>query len=568
MGYIASADANGTDAILGASTAALNATYLQDAIETQRALISKVGASDGSGPLRGLEVYQGDLYAFRDNLAGTQGLMWKATSAGWVQQTLGNRVSFTLGTLEFEEGETLTQGGATATINRVVKQSGDWGTNDAAGYLVIGAVTGGPYAAGIATSASGSATLSGAEVANTIPAGGRYEFEIHNFFGSSETKRMYGVNGVGTAFEWDGTVFVPIITGNTVDTPSHISEFSEHLHLVFANGILQNSDTGTPYVWAGGGALEIGCGDDISGIVKERGGVLAIICRNRTLGLYGRNTVAAPYNLQVIDEEAGGIEWTIQRLGRTRWLDDRGLVSLAAVQEFGDFDSATFSQLIEPLLSSKKELATTSIIVKEKTQYRLYFSDGTAVVATFRDKRLSGFTTQYYFDSNGDGLPVRCTANGEGSNGSEILFFGSDDGYVYQMDKGTSFDGQPVPATIVLAYNHLKTPNYNKQFKKVSVDLAGALNASIQYSARLNYSGGRTPGTISKTDIISSGLTYWDEAAWNTFNWSSADVTVLEGRLDGVSQNIALQIFSSNTYVEPHTLFSVIYDFIYRKRVK
>ncbi|RLD03435.1 MAG: hypothetical protein DRI65_12905 [Chloroflexota bacterium] len=568
MGLIATAIADGVNIERGADTPANDSTYAQDAIETQRDSILKVGASDGSGLVRGVHVFQGDAYAFRNNTLGTECLMWKSTTDGWVQQDLGNRVSFTLGTTEFLEGETLTQSGTTSIINRVIVQSGTWAGNDAAGYLIIGDITSSPYAVGVATSASGSATLSGAETANTLQPGGRFEFENYNFYGTTFTKRMYGVDGVGTAFEWDGSTFVPFFTGNIIDAPIHLAVNEYHLQLVFANGSLQNSSTGLPYLWAGLGAAEIGCGDDIIGLKKEVGVALAIVCRNRTLELQGKNTDAQPWDLKTISEESGGIEWTVQRIGKTRFLDDRGFTELRAVQAYGDFDSSTYSQLIEPLIQAKKESAVSSIIVKSKNQLRTFFNDGTGIIATFNDNKLAGFTTIRYINAGGTSIPVRCTANGESNSGSEIMFFGSDDGYVYQMDKGPSFDGGAVDATFVLVYNNLKTPSYDKQFKKVVIEADGSSGTSIEYNVLLDYSSGRAPAGITLQETLAAGGAYWNDAVWNAFNWAAEDVTQIEGNIDGVGRNIGLQISSSGTYVEPHTLYGVTYHYIKRKLVR
>ena len=564
------AEANGVATPRGAPTSALDATYQQDAIETRRALIGKVGAGDGSGPVRGVVTYNGDTYASRDNSGATAGLMWKATTAGWVQQSLGNRVEFSACTAEVFEGETLTQTGTTSTINRVVLQSGTWGGSDAAGYLVIGTVTSGPYvAATIATTPLGSLTTDGAETANALAAGGRYEFEVDNFFGSSTTRRLYGVNGVSEAFEWDGSTFVPIITANTNDTPTHLAIFNFHLMLAFENGSLQNSATGTPYVWAGGGAAEIGVGHDILGLKREVGNALFIMCREHLFMLYGKNTGASPWDLQTISDESGGIEWSMDRItGNTRFLDDQGFMSVKAVQEYGDFAAATYSQVIEPLVTAKKDLLKSTIISKRKTQLRYFFSDGTGVVATFRDRKLSGFTTFQFQDSSGDPIVAECTHNGEDSSGSEILFFGDSDGYVHQLDKGTSFDGNPITSTFVLVYNHLNTPTYNKQFKKVTIDAAGSNGTVIQYTAKFDYANANVPAGITNSKTILGGLSYWDEAAWNTFSWSTDDVTLVEGDISGVGRNIALQITSTGTYVEPHTLYSLTYHFIYRRLVR
>jgi len=569
---VTKAFANGTATKRGAATPAEDTTYIQDAIETQRLNILAVGASDGSGPVRGVHVFNNETYAFRDNMAVTAGLMWKATSTGWVQQVLGNRIHFTdAGTgVPYVEGEVITGAvsTATATITRVVLQSGAWGT-DAKGYFIIGAVTGGPFQAEATTgSITGAVPIDGAEIANTLAAGGRYEFENYNFFATTFTQRMYGVNGVSQGFEWDGSVFVPLITGNIIDAPQHLMVNEYHLQYSFPNGSLQNSDTGTPYVWAGGGAGEIGTGDNIVGLKKEVGGAAIIVCRNRTFSLHGKNTVASPWDLKVQSEEAGGLEWSLQRLGTTKYMDDRGFMDIKAVLDFGDFNTSTYSQVIEPLINVKKKLVISSIIVKSKSQIRTFFSDGTGIITTFSNNKLSGFTNLKYLNKVGTPVIVRCTANGEDATGDEVLFFGSDDGFVYQMDKGTSFDGGEVSATLILTYNHLGSPEYNKQYKKVIIEADGSQGVVVKYNVLLDYSSGRAPTGITFSKTLSAAGSLWNTVNWNSFSWASEDVTRIEGNISGVGRNIALQIFSASTYEEPYTLYGITYNYIMRKLVR
>jgi hypothetical protein len=569
MGLVATAVADGSAIERGAPSPELNAAYAILAIESARAAIGKVGAADSSGPIRGTHEYMSEQYAFRDNAAADACLMYKESATGWVLQDLGNRVVFSLGTAEVVDGETLTQTGTTSTILRVVLQSGTFTGGDAAGYLIIGAVTSGPYtAATVATTAGGSLTTDGAEAANTMAAGGRYEFANDNFFGSTKTLRMYGVNGVSEAFEWDGTVFVPIITGNVVDAPHHLVINEFHLQMAFQNGSLQNSATGTPYIWAGGGANEIGVGHNIVGLKKEVGQVLIVLCRERTFGLYGKNTVASPWDLRPITEESGGIEWTMQRLGKTRYLDDRGFMSMQAVQEFGDFADTAYSQIIEPLVTAKKTIAVSSIIVRKKHQLRTFFSDGTAIVATFNNKKLAGFTAMTYLNDAGSSIPVLCTSNGEDSNGSETLFFGSSDGYLYQMDSGPSFDGSAVDATLVLSYINQGMPAHDKEYKKVTIEADGSSGVVLSYSISYDYASGREPTGVSHTKVIEGSGSYWDAANWDEFAWAAEDFTQIEGDLDGTARSISLQISSSSTYTEPYTLYAATFHYIKRKLVR
>ena len=562
MGLAATVLADGVATLNGADNDTDNDTYIQNAIETQRLLIGKVGGSACDGPVRGVHVFHnGDVYAWRDNLAATACLMWKATTLGWVQQDLGNRVLFTAGTSEITDGETLTQGGVTATILRVVKQSGAWtGGDPSSGYLIIGDVTGGPYSAGAATSDAGAATLSGAEVANTIAPGGKYEVINHNFYGSTVSKRAYGVNGVDNMFEFDGTVYVPLITGNTVDTPSHIAQYKFHLFYSIGSS-LQNSATGNPYIYAGSGANEIGVGGDIVGIREEVGNTLAVLQRNKTKMLYGSDS--SDFDLRTISEEAGGIEWTMQRIGAMRYMDDRGFTSLNAVQDYGDFKDNVYSQVIEPLVEQSKEKVTYSSINRTKNQHRVYFNDGTAIYSTFDNKKIKGFMPVSLTDGAGDVLSVYCATNGEDSNGSEVNYFGGDDGFVYQMDKGQSFDGAPIEAFIVLSSIHLKSPEHIKEFIKTVLEVSAKSSVNLLITPSFDYD--EREDSQQSLPILAAGGR-WNLANWNEFLWSAPGTGNPEAYIDGSGRNISMLLFSEDTYAKPHTLHGATLHYMFRRR--
>lgn len=555
------ATANGTETERGAATLALDIEYYGAAVEVYRALIGMV---PGSGNIRGVHILNGNVYAFRDNAGGTACVMHKATVAGWVAQDLGNQVAFTAGTAAFAEGETLTGGvsGATATIKRVVLRDGSFSGGDASGYIILGTVTG-TFQAETVTSASGSATCSGAQTTNTLPAGGRYEAVNHNFLATG-AKRMYGVNGVGTAFEWDGSVFAPIATGSAVDTPTHVVVHKDCLFLGFASGSIQLSDVGLPYEIID----EIGLGDRLVGFKVETGDVLLILGRTKTKMLYGNPTDGwqEPYT---IADESGGLEWSLQRLGASRYLDDRGIVQLAAVQEYGNFKDSAISQLIDPLLKVKRELLVSSIIVREKNQYRLFFSDGTGISMTLDGRKLAGFTFfSYENPDDSSPLPVLVTANGDSSAGKEVMYFGSDTGYVYQMDKGTSMDGAAIDASMQPVYYHLGAPEYEKQFHEAVLEVDARAGTELNFRQIFDYGDSGKPVGVDHMPDVAGGRYggTLDVDLWDAFDWSGeSDYTRARAGIDGIGTNISLIIASSQTYVAPYTLSGVTYHYVFRR---
>jgi hypothetical protein len=546
-----------------AATPALNATYLNLAADAYRALI---GVVPGSGSILGVHIYNGHVYAFRNNAGGTAAVMHVDSPSGWSAITLFNEVSFTAGSgvATIIDGGTLTQGGVTSTIKRVVVQSGTLAAGNAVGRLIITNPAGGNFAAGAATVGAGTLTLSGIQTAITMLPGGRFEFDNWNFGGGTSTKRMYGADGVNRGFEFDGTTLVPIVTGMTADTPLHVRQHKSHLFFAFG-GSAQHSAIGDPYNWSVvSGANELACGDTISGFVELTGtatsGALAIYTRNRTSVLYGNSS--ADWNLVHYEDEAGALPYTLQFVTQGVVLDDKGITLLSTTQNYGNFANAVASAQIKPLLNDLTSLAVSSCIVRQKNQYRVFFSTGDAVYVTFKDGKILGMTPATLPD------PVLCITSLEGSTGREEIYFGSSDGYVYQMDIGTSFDGDPIAWSAELAFNHFGSPRTLKSFKKAVTEVTGGDYSEFYFSYQLGYGSSEydsPEASTSTSDLTSSN---WDSGNWDALFWDGRSLTPSESDITGTAENISLVYSGSSDEFQPFTLNGAIVHFTPRRNLR
>ena len=543
----------------GADTDTLDTTYSRDAIETQRALI---GAVTGSGNMRGVWMYNNVVYAFRDNAGGTAVVMFKSSASGWTACDLGFTLDFDAGTTEFTLDATITgAGGATGVVKKVVVESGTWAGNDAAGYVVLYSRNGTAFVNNetLTGSSGGDADADGIGLANTFSDGGRFEFVNYNFTGHSGSLKMYGVNGLDKAFEWDGSVFSWLPTGMTTDTPNHIEAHLNYLFLSFSGGSLQHSSLGDPTGWSViTGASELSVGDEITGLSVTPGMVLAVFCRNSTRILKGSST--QDWFLRVHSKNSGAIEWSIQQAQETTYLDDRGLTRLAQVQDFGDFKDNTISKLVQPRFDAQKSKVTASVAIKNKNQYIIYFDDDTALVATFAQRKISGYMDLDY------GMVVRCIVSGEDSSGDEQVFFGSDDGYIYQLNSGTSFDGSSVGAFLRMAYNHFKTPQYWKRFRRVVFELNSDAdpNMELEFAPDFSYSDPDIATPVAQDITLKGGGGFWNSATWNKFYWSGQAIGTMEGYIDGVGVNMSLLVNSQETYVTPHAIHGAVIHYSMR----
>ena len=168
------------------------------------------------------------------------------------------------------------------------------------------------------------------------------------------------------------------------------------------------------------------------------------------------------FQLKALALQSGCISNTLQSMGSAIYLDDRGLTRLDRVQNFGDFDSAAISQKVQPLLLSKVLNTRCSIVMRGKNQYRLFFGDQTVLAMTMYGNEVQGFSElRYNFVAN-------CTFSGEDTDGRELFFVGGVDGYVYQLERGNSFDGVAYASTFQTGFMSFGQAEYKKRWRKMS----------------------------------------------------------------------------------------------------
>ncbi len=516
-----------------------------------RALIAAI---PGSGPVRGVWHYGGAVYGFRDNLAGNAGVMHKAGAAGWAPVTLSKRIDFTGGgTYEIKEGDIVVgeTSAASAVVKRVARISGSWSGNSAAGTLIFDGQTGTFAAEQLKVGTNlGAATIAGNSSAVTLPPGGRYSFVNTNFYGSANLSRMYGCNGVGRAFEFDGTTFSPIVSDPSaaIDRPKRIAEHNEALVLALAGGAVSISVVGNPHSFDGTlGAVALGTGDEISDLLTGRG-ALTILCENSIHNLFGSDHT--DYVVQKLSEEAGALAWTAQTVGSPIYMDNRGIRAMSPTQAFGNFNIGLVSSAVEPLIQrlvGGGTLPVASVRQRAKNLYRLFFADNSGL-SLYLGKRQPEILT---FDL---GKPVSCICSIEDGSRQERVFFGSEDGFVYELDRGTSFDGAPVPHFLRLVFNHMGSPQVLKRFHKAIIECEAAPGTALSVSADYDYGDPQSLGTNPIGVTLEGGGGQWDLSNWGAFYWSAPFEGTGEAYLDGVGRNMSLLIAGEAADEPPHLL--------------
>jgi len=478
-------------------------------------------------------------------------------------------LSFDGGEVEILVGDTITgaTSGKTATVKIVTIASGAWADDDAAGYLSIISNTGtwtnseeiyvlGAKRALVNGSSEPSAktlaNANGTQYAQTLQPAGTYDFVNFNFQGTDGLEKMYGANNVDNAFEFDGTTFVKIYTGMSTDTPKYVEAYKNHLFLTFPKGSLQNSSLQFPTFFSTtAGAAEIVVGDEITGLSVESKDAMGVFGRNNIYILYG--TSSADWNLTTFYHGSGAVDGTVQKMHTTIFLDDRGITSIGATLNYGDFKQSVISQKVDPLVQKYKDNVVTSLRIRDKNQYRLYFDDKTGITMTFINAKNEGILPFTLSDQ------IVCSCSAEDSNGDEVLYGGFDDGYVRKIDSGTSFDGATVASFVRLAYFHYGTPQLKKRFREILLELTADTSTTLNIYPDFNY-GDTTVPTSSTYDIVVTD----DE--WNVDDVQSdslgvAVVDKARARIRGQGENMGILIKNSSIYDKPVTLQGAVVQY-------
>lgn len=524
----------------------LEANLIKAAAEDWRR--ASIGAVPGVGPVRGLGVLYGVVYAWRDVDAFTQ-KVYKATAGGWVEVPMLRRVAFTAGTTAYFEGDTLTKGGVSATVRRVVVQDGDpdqWSVGTpASGYLILSNITGGSFTAGVA-GGDGVCTLSGPDEAITLTAGGRWVLKPHNFFGGL-TKRLYGADGVNDLIEFDGEILVPIPVPMPVK-PTTLELHKAHLWAAFGTSI-QRSGVQDPYIWTVlTGSAELANGDPVSELVSIAGSeteaAMLVLGRDKSSVIYGDS---ADFRIATLSNEVGVRPYTAQILGAVIGLDAEGMRHFPPTQAFGNFRHETITDHIRRRVVDLTPRA--SIVSRRLGRYRLFMADGSVLVGAPGQKRWSWTFCRYPF-------VVNVAAEGESEEVSRN-FVGCDDGFVRELDKGRSHDGEEVEAWMKTVFSPLGLPGFRKKVSRAEVEVESESAGSIQYSMEADYGDSALIGARSVAADMPPPALRWDIDAWDVGVWDGASGQTLRMRSRLACENVSITVYSRSTSELPHQLHSI-----------
>ena len=357
----------------------------------------------------------------------------------------------------------------------------------------------------------------------------------------------------------------------TVTGTKHATFVTSHDHHLIAAGVEDNENTvyysvyNDPSDFGDTGAGSVTISDKVVGVKGFRTD-LFIFCENsihKLININDSQTVA----VVPVAENVGCLSgYSIQEIGGDLiFLAPDGLRTVAGTARIGDVELGTVSKAIQPLVTNLAEninnYTISSLVLREKSQYRLFYTDTTEPAA--QQKGIIGTLRPEGFQwSETRGIEVTEIGSGFNANGVEKYYHGSTTGYVYIHDSGNDFDG-----TNVLA--RYATPDYDYgdlgtlktlHYLKVSSSAEGIVEPDVQ--VRFEYGNTDIPqpqelfdlGTINPPSIFGEAL-----FATNVFGGAENPMIRVPLQGSGTSNNFT---FISEDNKAPYTINGLYVDFI------
>lgn len=412
----------------------------------------------------------------------------------------------------------------------------------------------------------------------TLLPGGKYDFINYTMSNDTATggEKMYGCNGVDYAFQYhpvDG--FIQIIT-NVPDIPDYYPSFvvgqRDHLMVGFSIGQISISTIGDPLDFdETTGASRFIISDEITGFNHVVGDDLVIYCRNSIRIMYGRTNdpLNDPFKVEAHSINSGAFRWTGQSSQFSLFMSGQGISSLNAVLEYGNFEILALSLKVRPLLSQYEDdnLIAGSVYDNDHGVYRLYMRDGKQFVMSYDGKTAGSIILNDYKNR------IHCVCQGKFFY-DRVFFAGGEDGYVYQLEKGNSLNGDVIPMSLQTVYDHFlgDNPPMNvdtyKTFNKIRVLIDSPDELIIQLNIDTSFGNSPPNLTSQKDGAISSGGGVWDVSKWNEFVWSGSQVAEDERYIDAIGHNLSTYMYSETKFTRPYVIQGIVYQFMVRGQLR
>lgn len=301
------------------------------------------------------------------------------------------------------------------------------------------------------------------------------------------------------------------------------------------------------------GAGSISVGHDVTGLTIFRD-QLIIFTTDTIQRLTGSSS--ADFTLSPITNRIGCINGdTIQEVGGDIiYLAPDGIRLLSATDRIGDFALDVASDSIHKDATSFLNTSDifSSMILRDKAQYRIF-----AYVSSERNAVAKGLIATKFIAQGSSGISWATTkgikayvVDSRYAGDQETAMFANDDGYIYKMETGSSFDGTSIEAIYESPFMPINDPQMRKTFYKMTLYATPTGSTSIDLNIKYDFDSDTTiqPPTQNIASTGTSVFLYGaSDAIYNTATYGGELDKIYNTNLIGSAKTIAIRITENST---------------------
>jgi len=343
-------------------------------------------------------------------------------------------------------------------------------------------------------------------ITDTRTSANKYTYTRYDFSG---TNKIAFADGQNYAASYDGTTYTLLngSTGSGSGTAPTATEsiFAFRNHMFFAKSSSEELVFSAPFAendfTPANGAGSIRVNDKIIGLMvfRER---LFIFCKDSIYALSGNSV--ADFVVEPVTRDIGCLDkFSIQEIGGDLiYLAPDGLRTIAGTERIDDVELGTVSKVIQERIDEIGFDNITSVVVREKSQYRLFYP-----VTAGTEKYQHGILGTIKEGSQGQvgfqwadivGIKPSST-DSEYIVQIEVVVHGAYDGFIYQQENGNTFAGTNMEALYRSADLIMGDAGIRKSMQRIITNYRSEGTVDARLLLRYDYDSSDTPQPAAYT---------------------------------------------------------------------
>jgi len=385
--------------------------------------------------------------------------------------------------------------------------------------------------------------------------GGKAKHVLYNLDGDDKVI-FVDSNNYPATYNTSGNTLTAITGSTDVLGAENVAVFKDTAFYAKGNNLYFTAPFTVDDFSAANGAGSINVANEITGLAVFRD-QLIVFTTDSVKRITG-NTFA-DFQVAPITDRIGCVNGdTIQEVGGDiMYLAPDGIRLLSATDRIGDFGLDIASDPIAKdattFLGSTPNFC--SVLMREKAQYRIF-----AYIESEQSKAAKGLIATKFVSQGAAGISWSTSygikafvADSRYTDTSETIAFANTDGYVYELDTGSSFDAQPIEAIYESPYMPLSDPQMRKSFYKMALYAEPTGSMALDINVKYDFGTSTNTGVIqpSTQTIESTGTAVFifgeSNSVFDTSTYGGELDKVYNTNLIGSGKTIAIRIEDNST---------------------